>query len=47
MYAGGNAESLMVGEESLTVPKFTDPLLYWSYFLLVLTLGYTLVFTLY
>jgi hypothetical protein len=47
MYAGGNAESLMVGEEALTVPKFTDPLLYWSYFLLVLTLGLTLVLTLY
>lgn len=47
MYLGGNAESLMVGEEALTVPKFTDPLLYWSYFLLVLivviTIGFTLV----
>lgn len=47
MYVGGNAESLTVGEESLTVPKFTDPLLYWSYFLLVLivviTIGFTLI----
>lgn len=47
MYLGGNAESLMVGEEALTVPKFTDPLLYWSYFLLVLivviTIGFTLI----
>lgn len=46
MYVGGNAESLMVGEESLTVPKFTDPLLYWSYFLLILAIGITLFVTL-
>lgn len=45
MYVGGNAESIMVGEDALTVPKFTDPLLYWSYFLLVLTLGITLLLT--
>lgn len=46
IYVGGNAESIIVGEDSLTVPKFTDPLLYWSYFLLVLTLGITLLLTL-
>lgn len=45
MYVGGNAESIMIGEESLTVPKFTDPLLYWSYFLLILTIGITLFLT--
>ncbi len=45
MYVGGNADSIMVGEDALTVPKFTDPLLYWSYFLLVLTLGITLLLT--
>lgn len=47
MYVGGNAESLMVGEDALTVPKFTDPLLYWSYFLLALTIGITLFLTLF
>jgi len=46
MYVGGNAESITVGEDSLTVPKFTDTLIYWSYFLLALTLGITLVMTL-
>ena len=46
MYVGGNADSIMVGEDALTVPKFTDPLIYWSYFLLALTLGLTLVLTL-
>jgi len=45
MYVGGNADSIMVGEDALTVPKFTDPLLYWSYFLLILTLGITLLLT--
>jgi hypothetical protein len=47
IYLGGNAESLMVGEESLTVPKFTDPLLYWSYLLVVLTIGITISLTIY
>ncbi|OIP84595.1 MAG: hypothetical protein AUK44_02050 [Porphyromonadaceae bacterium CG2_30_38_12] len=46
MYVGGNAESITVGEEALTVPKFTDSLIYWSYFLLILTLGLTLLLTL-
>ncbi len=46
IYFGGNAESLTVGEDSLTVPKFTDPLLYWSGFLIVLTIAITLVLTL-
>ncbi len=45
IYVGGNADSIMVGEDALTVPKFTDPLLYWSYFLIVLTLGITLLLT--
>jgi hypothetical protein len=47
IYLGGNAESLMVGEESLTVPKFTDPLLYWSYLLVVLAIGITISLTIY
>jgi hypothetical protein len=45
IYVGGNADSIMVGEDALTVPKFTDPLLYWSYFLLALALGITLLLT--
>lgn len=45
IYFGGNAESLTVGEETLTVPKFTDALLYWSYFLAVLTIAITLILT--
>jgi hypothetical protein len=47
IYFGGNAESLSVGEDSLTVPKFTDALLYWCYFLLVLAIGITLLLTLF
>lgn len=47
IYLGGNAESLVIGEESLTVPKFTDPLLYWSYLLIVLTIGITISLTIY
>lgn len=46
IYVGGNADSLMVGEEALTVPKFTDPLIYWMYFLLILSIGLTIVLTL-
>lgn len=46
IYFGGNAESIMVGEDSLTVPKFTDALLYWTYFLVVLTVAITLLLTL-
>lgn len=46
IYVGGNDTPLMVGEDSLTNPVFTDPLLYWSYFLLVLTLGITVLLTL-
>lgn len=45
IYFGGNAESLMVGEEALDVPKFTDPLLYWCYVLIVLTIGITILLT--
>lgn len=46
IYFGGNAESITVGEESLTVPRFTDALLYWTYFLVVLTVAITLLLTL-
>lgn len=46
IYFGGNAESLSVGEDLLTVPKFTDPLLYWCYVLIVLTICITLLFSL-
>jgi len=45
IYVGGNAESIMVGEDGRTVRKLRDPLLYWSYFLLILTLGITLMLT--
>lgn len=47
IYLGGNAESLVIGEDSLTVPKFTDPLLYWSYLLVVLAIGITISLTIY
>lgn len=46
IYFGGNAESLMVGEEALDVPKFTDSLLYWCYILIALTIGITVLLTL-
>lgn len=46
IYVGGENDPLIVGEDSLTNPRFTNPLLYWSYFLLVLTLGITVLFTL-
>jgi len=46
IYFGGNAESITVGEEELTVPKFTDALLYWTYFLSILTVSITLILTL-
>ena len=42
IYFGGNAESLSVGEDTLTVPKFTDTLIYWCYFLIALTICITL-----
>lgn len=47
IYFGGNAESLIVGEDSLTVPKFTDTLIYWCYILIALTIFITLGFSLY
>jgi hypothetical protein len=47
IYLGGNAESLVIGEDTLTVPKFTDPLLYWSYLLVVLAIGITISLTIY
>lgn len=43
IYAGGNAESLEVGGDLLTVPKYTDTLLYWSYFLVGLVVVITLL----
>lgn len=46
IYVGGNAESLTVGGDALTVPRFTDALIYWCYFLVVLTIGITLTLTL-
>lgn len=45
IYVGGNAESLTVGEDVLTVPKFTEPLIFWCYFLIALTIGITLLLT--
>jgi hypothetical protein len=45
IYFGGNAESLAVGEDILTVPKFTEPLIFWCYFLIGLTIGITLLLT--
>jgi hypothetical protein len=47
IYLGGNTDSMTVGEESLTVPKFTDALLNWQYFLLILTVVITLGLTIY
>lgn len=46
IYFGGNTTPLTVGEESLEVPKFTETLLYWTYFLLFLTLAITVILTL-
>jgi hypothetical protein len=46
IYVGGYTTPLTVGEESMDVPKFTDTLLYWTYFLLFLTLAITLILTL-
>ncbi|MDX9920585.1 MAG: hypothetical protein RB289_11490 [Paludibacter sp.] len=43
VYAGGNAESLEVGGDLLTVPKYTDTLLYWSYFLVGLVVVITVL----
>lgn len=43
VYVGGNAESILDGAgEELTVPKFTDALLYWTYALVGATLFITL-----
>ena len=46
IYVGGNAESLAVGEDVLTVPKFTEPLIFWCYILIGLAIGITLLLTL-
>lgn len=45
IYVGGNVDPIIVGEDSLTVPRFTDALLYWTYFLSVLTVAITLILT--
>lgn len=43
MYVGGNADSIMNGAgEALTVPKFTDALLFWTYALMGAALFITL-----
>lgn len=43
IYVGGNADSILDNAgEALTVPKFTDPLLFWTYALLFATLFITL-----
>lgn len=46
IYFGGNSGSLTVGEDQLSVPKFTDSLLYWCYFLVILSIVITLLLTL-
>ncbi len=44
IYVGGNTDSINNGAgEALTVPKFTDALLYWTYALMVLALVITLL----
>ncbi|MDD3078587.1 MAG: hypothetical protein PHH37_05740 [Paludibacter sp.] len=45
IYFGGNATPLTVGEEQLAVPKFTDALIYWAYFLIGLTIAITVLLT--
>lgn len=47
IYFGGYTTPLTVGEESLEVPKFSETLLYWTYFLLFLTLAITVILTLF
>jgi len=42
IYVGGNGDPIDFAGESLTVPIFTDALLYWSYSLMALTLFITL-----
>lgn len=46
VYVGGTAGSVDVGGEALSVPKFTDALLYWTYGLLGLALGITIIMAL-
>ena len=41
IYVGGNADSMDVAGEELTVPRFTDALLYWTYALVGFALGIT------
>jgi len=44
IYVGGNAESIANGAgEALTVPTFTDALLYWSYALVILAVCITIL----
>jgi hypothetical protein len=43
IYVGGNTDSLLnAAGEALTVPKYTDALLYWTYALMFLSLFITL-----
>jgi len=43
IYVGGNAESIdNIAGEALTVPRFTDALLYWSYVLVILAVCITI-----
>jgi hypothetical protein len=46
IYFGGNNDPLMVGEEALTNPRFTEPLLFWTYALIGLTILCTITVTL-
>jgi len=44
IYVGGNAESIdNIAGEALTVPRFTDALLYWSYVLVILAVCITIL----
>lgn len=42
-YVGGSADSIYVGDEAITVPKFTDSLLYWSYILMGIAAAITII----
>ena len=42
-YVGGSADSIYVGDEAISVPKFTDSLLYWSYILMGVTADITII----
>lgn len=44
IYLGGTSGTLEVGIESYDVAKYTDPLIYWCYALLIATAAITIVF---